>query len=239
MENINILQKKYIKGLFKGAVADFKKNWKLLILIQLFLVIAQLVIAGVSESSDMFAFMLALIFNFLSLGAFFVLLKVIDEKEISFSQLWNSVTFKQYITYLFANILVTLMVLGGLILLIVPGIILAVASTYTLYAVLDKKKGITESIQYSFKITKGHRLRIFTTLLVMGLFSLIGILALGVGILVTSLIAALVYVRMYRELATVYEGNTEVNTLSESADSTTEVDSQESSSEGQDDMDKK
>ena len=239
MENINILQKKYIKGLFKGAVADFKKNWKLLILIQLFLVIAQLVIAGVAESSDMFAFMLALIFNFLSLGAFFVLLKVIDEKEISFSQLWNSVTFKQYITYLFANILVTLMVLGGLILLIVPGIILAVASTYTLYAVLDKKKGITESIQYSFKITKGHRLRIFTTLLVMGLFSLIGILALGVGILVTSLIAALVYVRMYRELATVYEGNTEVNTLSESADSTTEVDSQESSSEGQDDMDKK
>ena len=58
-------------------------------------------------------------------------------------------------------ILLSLIILGGCILLIVPGIIWSLKYGLSLFAVMDKQLSARESIGFSGKITKGHKGKLF------------------------------------------------------------------------------
>lgn len=52
------------------------------------------------------------------------------------------------------GVLSTLMILGGLVLLIIPGIIIGVMLLFSAYVMVDKNLGVIDSIKASFDITK-------------------------------------------------------------------------------------
>ena len=62
-----------------------------------------------------------------------------------------------------------LIVLGGLVLLIVPGIIFSLALFVAVPAAVVQKMGVMQSIRYSFDLTKGYRGKIFGVLFVINL----------------------------------------------------------------------
>ena len=59
------------------------------------------------------------------------------------------------------GILQTLAVLGGVVLLIIPGIIFALAFSLSASTLVVEKKGVIESMKRSWNLTKGHRGGIF------------------------------------------------------------------------------
>ena len=76
-----------------------------------------------------------------------------------------------------------LMVGVGLVLLIVPGIYLALRFGMFQYAIVDKNLGIMESFKYSSDLTKNNLMNLLGLVFMMFLIVIAGFLALGVGLL--------------------------------------------------------
>ena len=90
----------------------------------------------------------------------------------------------------------------GLVLLIVPGIIFAVIFGFYGWGLVD---GVVDdgvsALRHSAEITRGHRWQLFGFAIVLILFNLLGLLALVVGVLITSAVSILALAHVYRQLA--------------------------------------
>lgn len=98
---------------------------------------------------------------------------------------------KTLIAALGATILYILAVMGGLLLLVIPGVIFAIAFSMYLYPLVEKNQGAWISLQQSWRMTRGNRGRIF-------LFGLLVALA-GLALIVIPLAIALAPVAMQLE----------------------------------------
>lgn len=116
-------------------------------------------------------------------------------------------SWQQFLGMLGVAIMTALLVLGGFILLIIPGIWIAFRLSVSNLAYLDKGQGVMKSLRTSWDMTKGS---IFWTVVLVGIVSgalyLVGILLFGVGILVTYPLAMLLMAKFYRAL-TVHHGH--------------------------------
>jgi uncharacterized membrane protein len=97
-----------------------------------------------------------------------------------------------------ATILYGLMVFIGLLLLIVPGVYVAMRYGQYLTAMVDRKLGIMESFQYSSSITTNNRMNLFLLALLGILISLAGCLALCVGLFFALPVIWLGWIVAYR-----------------------------------------
>lgn len=105
-------------------------------------------------------------------------------------------------TYLLASFLVSLGVLIGLILLIVPGIIAAVMWQFFGYVIVDRPgTRVIESMGRSADITRGNRWPLLGLLLLLVVINLLGALLCGVGLIATYGITALTVAYAYRVLS--------------------------------------
>lgn len=82
-----------------------------------------------------------------------------------------------------ASILVVLSVVAGLILLILPGIYLAIRLSQFQFAIVDQKLGPIEGMKASWAMTKGNVLNLILLGLATFGIVLLGLLALGIGLL--------------------------------------------------------
>jgi len=104
--------------------------------------------------------------------------------------------------YLAASVLVLLGVLAGFILLIVPGIILAIMWQFFGYVIVeDPTKGPVEAMRRSAEITRGRRWQLFGLGLLLILINLAGVLACGVGVVFTYGITAIALAYTYKVLS--------------------------------------
>lgn len=116
---------------------------------------------------------------------------------VKVSDLWNPAPFWRYVA---GQILVGLTVIAGLILLVVPGIILALGLVFSSYLIVDKNKGPVEAMKESWRITKGHKWELFLFVLAIAGLNVIGFFLLLVGLLVTIPVTMLALVHAYRKL---------------------------------------
>jgi len=107
---------------------------------------------------------------------------------------------KPFWKYVGGKIAVGIVVAIGFILLIIPGIIAAIALMFTPYLIVDRKLGPIEAMKESARMTKGHRWRLFLFGIVLGLLNIAGALALLVGLFVSIPVSALALVHVYRAL---------------------------------------
>ncbi len=132
------------------------------------------------------------------LGVVATMLKVFDNPESpTFADLWHP---QQYLPYLAATILTAIIVVVGLILLIIPGLIAAVALLFVKFIVVDRKLGPIEALKESARITKGHRMTLFLFVLAIAGINIVGALLLLVPLLVTIPISSLAMVYAYRTI---------------------------------------
>ena len=109
--------------------------------------------------------------------------------------------FRLVLPYLVAALVYAVMVGLGLILLIVPGIILAIVFAFYGFHIVDTgSTNPVEALRRSADITRGHRWQLFLFgLLLLGI-NILGILLLIIGVLITSGISLLAVAHVYRRL---------------------------------------
>jgi hypothetical protein len=133
---------------------------------------------------------------FLSLGATRIGLNLVSGREISVEMLFGGS--KKFLPAVGATILYMLMVCIGLVLLIVPGVYLAMRYGQYLTAMVDRDLGVFESFSYSSTLTTNNRMNLFLLALMAILISLAGCLALCIGLLFAMPVIWLGWVVAYR-----------------------------------------
>ncbi|MBZ1356239.1 MAG: hypothetical protein KY054_00500, partial [Candidatus Nealsonbacteria bacterium] len=102
----------------------------------------------------------------ISIGLLKIALKFSDNEKGRFSDLFSQ--YRLFFNYLFALILYCLIIFGGMLLLIVPGIIWGIKFWFFGYFVVDKGLGPIEALKKSSAITKGHKWNLFVFFLMLG-----------------------------------------------------------------------
>lgn len=159
---------------FSRGWGAFKRNPKPLIggsaiLAALYFIISLLYLIPIGSLA---AFVAQIIFSpVLTVGWLFLCLKVVRGNESKASDVFCA--FSRFGAAWATFILVMLIVMGGSILLIIPGIIWGLKYGLSLFAVMDRNLKATESIKLSGIITKGHKGKLFLYGIVVCLFGLL------------------------------------------------------------------
>lgn len=200
-----------IKKLFNDSIADFKKNWKLFIFIGIIFFAAEMFgnagisidpVNGVVTHSSTISVIGFLLQVFLGLGFIKFLLNMIDGKEYKVEDLLKGPRNIYHFLYFAVVTFIYGALIGfGTIFLVIPGIIMAVGFLFSQYLVAEEKADIFGSFTQSWKMTKGHRWKIFGLMILLGLFNLAGLLAFVIGLAVTIPVTYIVYARLYRTLS--------------------------------------
>lgn len=138
----------------------------------------------------------------LSLGYNFIALKTVDGKSSQFSDLVAKFDGMLMLKYIGASLLTGLAVIIGLLLLVIPGIIVAIRLGFFPFVLLDKKLGPVDTLKETWKLTEGHVMDLGLLMLCLIGINLLGLVAFVVGVLVTAPISLLASAYAYRKLAT-------------------------------------
>ncbi|OGQ06254.1 MAG: hypothetical protein A2W61_01005 [Deltaproteobacteria bacterium RIFCSPLOWO2_01_44_7] len=131
------------------------------------------------------------------MGMINITLKFCSEAQPRFSDLFY---FSNFLSYFLASLLFALIVLGGMFLLIIPGIIWAIQFQFFSYAIVDKNLGCIDALKKSSTLTKGHKWKLCLFSLMCILLNFLGMLALIVGLSLTIPITMMATAHVYRKL---------------------------------------
>lgn len=158
---------------------------------------------GLNESGNGFLVLLGFILS-VAIGVYIemiltsFLLKTHESVEsVSWKDVSSNLPFWKYLG---AKIFAVLLIIIGFILLIIPGIILALMFFAVQYLVIDKKLGPVEALKESKRITDGHKWDLLVLMIVVIILNVLGVLVFFVGLLVTIPVSALAMVHAYRTL---------------------------------------
>jgi len=148
------------------------------------------------------------------MGLIRISLRLVDGRQPRYGELFGDLpTFWRYVA---GNLLFLLIILGGLLLLVIPGIIWSIKYQFAPFLIVDRNLGIKEAFQESAGITSGVKRDLFLFfLLVMGI-NLVGLLAFAIGLFFTLPATMIAYTFVYRKLldrkkkAEAAQGRTEV-----------------------------
>ena len=123
------------------------------------------------------------IIAYLELGIIKMAINHIRGEAIDFKDLY-SVSLKTFLNYIVAYIIAVFFIIIGLILLIIPGIHLALRFMFVQYLIVDKDMSFDVAIKESMKMTKGNTINLFLLVLTFVLIAIAGIICLFVGLIV-------------------------------------------------------
>lgn len=133
-----------------------------------------------------------------ALGLAKIYLRFRDGEKPVFENLFDGLALLHI--YMAAMIIMSIAVIMGLVLFIVPGIIFLLRLWFVGFIVVAEKAGPLEAIQRSWDMTRGYTLDLFMLFLLLLGLNLLGLLCLVVGLLVTVPISGLALAYIYRHL---------------------------------------
>lgn len=140
----------------------------------------------------------SLVYYWLLFGLIVVTLKLVDQQVVTWADMF--VFDRRYFFYILGTLLYGFVVGVGLVALILPGIYLMLRYGFFWYATIDGRKGVFDSFRESAKITAGVKWQlILFTFACIGV-TLLGVLALGIGLLAAMPITMLASAHLYRVL---------------------------------------
>lgn len=134
----------------------------------------------------------------LEMGVIVVTLKFYDGMRAELGDLFSQI--ERILIYLVSSFIYAMMVLIGLVFLIVPGIYIALRFHFFGFFIVEEGCGPIEALSRSAEITKDNVGNLFLFWLIIFGINIVGLLALGIGILITSVITMLATAYVYRHL---------------------------------------
>ena len=185
----------------KEAWPMYKKHFGAFILLISITLAFQFIVQGNHGYDDnIFPILVAYILNIvLSFVWIRSMLNLIDNGNFSPFSKESLPTLSEFWDFTKTLILSSLIILGGFVLLIIPGFYFAGRLMFVQYLSVEKKQGARKNISESWNITKGYGWKIFWKSFVIGLFAILGFIALFVGSLITYPLAMIVTAMLYRE----------------------------------------
>lgn len=180
------------------------KNFWIFLAITLIGVVIRTV-SDIFPSDDFFIILFSVAWGFLihspiSMSTNWVFLRASRKEKFKLTDMF-SVFSRNYWNAVGAGILSFLIVIGGLILLIIPGIYFAIKLTFVPYLIIDKKMKVIEAIKSSWALTKGHEWTIFLMWLLGGLIAIAGLVVLIVGILFSFIWISSAFAILYNSVS--------------------------------------
>jgi len=132
------------------------------------------------------------------MGLVRISLRLVDGRQPRYGDLFGDLTtFGRYVA---GNLLFLLIILGGLLLLVIPGILCGIKYQFAPFLIVDRNLGIKEAFQESAGITSGVKWELgLFFLMVMGI-NLLGLMAFVLGLLFTLPATMTAYTFVYRKL---------------------------------------
>ena len=138
-------------------------------------------------------------------GLIKISLKFCDNQKAKFSEFFSALHL--FFKYLAGTFLYQLIVLGGTLLLIVPGIIWAIKFQYYGYFIVDKELGPIKALEASSELTEGVKWDLFLFGLLLFCIDLLGLLCLVVGLFAAVPTIMIAHAFVYRKLESQLEIN--------------------------------
>lgn len=140
-----------------------------------------------------------IISTLLGIGLLKITLDICDNKKPSIGTLFTSGG--PYLWRMIGcYILYGLIVLGGLLLLIVPGIIWALKFSLAFYLIVDQNMGVTDALKKSAELTTGVKWELLGFGILAGLINILGLLLIFIGLFATVPTTTMAYAYIYRRL---------------------------------------
>ena len=182
-----LLQRSYtvkIGDYISSGFETFKKNAGAFIGFTIVLLLINLVLAQINKSASPVGSLISLLISGpLNAGFLIVAFKVLRNRETTFGDFFRG--FNNYLPLFLVSLVSGVLIGLGFVLLIIPGIYLAVAYTFALPLVLDKKMNFWDAMEFSRKLISKNWFSFFGFVLVLVLINFAGALLLGLGLLVT------------------------------------------------------
>ena len=141
----------------------------------------------------------------LSAGFVIAALQIVKKQNTVIGDFFKG--FKYFVPLVLANVSMTILVFLGIILLIIPGIYIAVSYSFTIHLILDRKMDFWPAMETSRKIVTKRWFSVFGFSIVLGLINLGGALLLGLGLLVTVPLSYCAMVAAYDDIIGVESTN--------------------------------
>lgn len=166
-----------------------------------------------AESSTIGALAVSLISLIISslfmLGYYKNIFQTIDGEEPQFSAYGQES--RKVFTYLIANIIYACIVILGIVLLIIPGIYLAVRLQFYTALIVEENAGIIDSLKRSWTLTEGLTWPLFLILLTSIGIAIIGCILFFVGLFIAIPLTYMMQCYVFRKLNTWSKTEEEIN----------------------------
>lgn len=137
-----------------------------------------------------------------SMGLIKIALEFVKNQKPKISDLYTYYSeVRLFVNYIIGSFLSGIIIFIGFLLLVVPGIILAIKLQFVSYLIIDKNLGPIEAIKKSWEITENQVWNLFLFGLLLGLINLAGVLALIIGLFWTIPTTSLATAFVYKKLA--------------------------------------
>lgn len=201
-----------------GAVPSYSAGWKILWLTFVELLVISIVymvlsspISTVQISDHSFEWWMLPVAFFgivyavfvagpIQYGTQWVFLKAVRRERIEVRDMFGAFQ-KNYWNVVVANIVVSVIVGLGIVMLIVPGIIFACRLAFVPYLVMDEEMDVMDALRVSWDMTRGYGWQIFAMGLLAFLVVLAGLLCLFVGVIISVMWITAAFAAMYHSVA--------------------------------------
>ena len=116
----------------------------------------------------------------LEFGKDFIFLQAIRDEDVDLKTLFEGFKTK-YLNIVLANLIVVALVILGVMLLIIPGIIVACRLVFVSYLVMDKDMEAMKAVEKSWQMTRGHGWKIFGMAILSFFIFIAGVIVFFVG----------------------------------------------------------
>ncbi len=168
-----------------------------LALVAMFIVVLINVFPVYTESAVV-AFVSAIFTMVVALGVMRMALRFVDGDRGELADLFAQIPL--IIPYFIASIVVGIITTTGFVLLIIPGIYWGLRFQFFGWVIVDKEVGPLEAMQESWEITRGSAGNLFLFALLLFAVNLLGLLALGIGLIITVPLSLVATGYVYRTL---------------------------------------
>lgn len=132
-------------------------------------------------------------------GERYLFLTAIRDEYVEIRLLFEGFRSK-YLNIVLANLIVIALVGIGLIMLIVPGIIIACRLTFVPFLVMDKNLEAMQAVEKSWQMTRGHGWKIFWMAIISFFLIIAGLIVFIVGIIISIMWVHAAFATLYQSV---------------------------------------
>jgi len=131
-------------------------------------------------------------------GFYLVAFKIFKNKQTVFGDFFKGFDF--FLPLFLAGLVGGLLAGVGILLLILPGIYLAIGYVFSSLLIIDKKMDFWQALEVSRRIVTRHWFAIFLFIVIVSVINLLGLLVVGLGMLITMPVTACALAASYDDI---------------------------------------